>query len=183
MHARAAGGAGRPIEIKVREIGRLFHALDPLPFRERDLDSAVEDYVVGWARELPGDQSIEIIVHLPREEADRDEAGEIADAIHNYFAYRSQVTQSELKELFRIGRASVLIGVTVLATCFLLGGIADVLVGQSRFGRFINESLVIVGWVANWRPIQIFLYDWWPLARRRALFDRLATARVRVAPA
>lgn len=32
--------------------------------------------------------------------------------------------------------------------------------------------------VANWRPIEIFLYDWWPLARRRDLFRRLAAAKV-----
>jgi hypothetical protein len=25
----------------------------------------------------------------------------------------------------------------------------------------IEESLLIFGWVANWRPIEIFLSDWW----------------------
>ncbi|MGA7532679.1 MAG: hypothetical protein WCB50_13625 [Pseudolabrys sp.] len=24
----------------------------------------------------------------------------------------------------------------------------------------MQESLIIVGWVAIWRPIEIFLYDW-----------------------
>jgi hypothetical protein len=42
--------------------------------------------------------------------------------------------------------------------------------------------LVILGWVANWRPIQIFLYDWQPLVRRRRLLKRLAKATVRLAP-
>ncbi|MFN3522686.1 MAG: hypothetical protein ACK4YQ_10595 [Phenylobacterium sp.] len=178
MQVEAA--SGRPIEIKVREIGRLFHALDPLPFRERDLDSAVEEYVVGWARELPTTQPIEIVVHLPREEAERKEAGEIAGAIHNYFAYRSQATRNELRELFRVGRASVLIGVAVLAISVVVAGFAETLAGEGRLGRFLHESLLIFGWVANWRPIQIFLYDWWPLARRRALYDRLARAEVRL---
>jgi hypothetical protein len=40
--------------------------------------------------------------------------------------------------------------------------------------------LIILGWVANWRPIEIFLYDWWPLAQRRRLYLRLASAPVEV---
>jgi hypothetical protein len=24
-------------------------------------------------------------------------------------------------------------------------------------------SLVIGGWVAMWRPMEVFLYDWWPV--------------------
>jgi len=29
-----------------------------------------------------------------------------------------------------------------------------------------RESLKIVGRVAMWRPLQVLLYDWWPLVRR-----------------
>jgi hypothetical protein len=34
--------------------------------------------------------------------------------------------------------------------------------------------------VANWKPIEIFLYDWWPLLRRRNLYRRLSEASVEV---
>src|SRR5262245_49191106 len=53
------------IELRVNEIGQLFHSLDPFPFRERDLDKEAEEYIVSWARELPHDQPIKIIIHLP----------------------------------------------------------------------------------------------------------------------
>ena len=42
----------------------------------------------------------------------------------------------------------------------------------------IEESFLILGWVANWRPLEIFLYDWWPVARRRDLYRRLSSASV-----
>ena len=45
------------IELRVDEITQLFHTLNPFPFRERDLDREVEDFIVGWARELPVDQN------------------------------------------------------------------------------------------------------------------------------
>jgi hypothetical protein len=44
--------------------------------------------------------------------------------------------------------------------------------------RLFRESLIIVGWVALWRPLEIFLYDWWPIARSRQLYKRLAAASV-----
>jgi len=49
-------------------------------------------------------------------------------------------------------------------------------------GRVIEESLLIFGWVANWRPIEIFLYEWWPIVRRRNLYQRLAAAQVDLKP-
>jgi hypothetical protein len=30
-------------------------------------------------------------------------------------------------------------------------------------GGIIRESLLIGGWVAMWRPMEILLYDWWPI--------------------
>ena len=39
--------------------------------------------------------------------------------------------------------------------------------------RVLGEGLVIGGWVAMWRPIEILLYDWWPLRREIALRERL----------
>jgi hypothetical protein len=40
--------------------------------------------------------------------------------------------------------------------------------------------LSILGWVANWKPMEIFLYNWWPIAQRRNLYLRLSRAEVEV---
>ena len=44
----------------------------------------------------------------------------------------------------------------------------------------IREGLLIVGWVAMWRPLEVFLYDWWPIRAEAHLFDRLSTMPVRI---
>ena len=46
--------------------------------------------------------------------------------------------------------------------------------------RVLEESLIIVGWVANWRPIEIYLYDWLPIRRRIRPNRRIAAAVVDV---
>ena len=173
-------GPGRPIRLQVQKVAQLFHTLDPFPFRERDLDAGVEEYVVGWAGELPSHRPITIVVHLPAAEAQLESAGHVGEAIRNYFAYRADAVGWELRGLFRTGRISLAIGLLVLATCVIAGRFSEALFGAGYLGRFLGEGLIILGWVANWRPIEIVLYDWWPIARRRRLYQRLARARVEV---
>jgi hypothetical protein len=185
MAFRRFGAGGQqhmegPIEVRVERIGQLFHTLDPLPFRERDLDADVEEYVVGWAGEIARNHPISIVIHMPAAEAQRDEAQHIETAIRNYFAYRADVLGWDLRDLFRTGRASLAIGVSVLAACIVVGKAAGGLLGAGYVGRFFDEGLIILGWVANWRPVQIFLYDWWPLVRRRRLYRRLSKVPVEI---
>jgi hypothetical protein len=49
---------------------------------------------------------------------------------------------------------------------------------DSAIGNLIAEGFFILGWVANWRPLEIFLYDWWPIRRKRNLLAKLAATSV-----
>ena len=170
------------IELRVDDIAQLFHTLDPFPFRERDLDREVEEYIVGWARELPAAQPLRIVIDFPDTEAQAKTARELSEAFGRYFADRAGAVQRDINELFRVGRRSLAIGVVILIACLMAAHFAVGVFFDAPFKRLAEESLLILGWVANWRPIEIFLYDWWPLARRRDLYRRLSTAKVEPKP-
>jgi hypothetical protein len=170
------------IEIRVDAIAQLFHTLDPFPFREKDLDQEAEEYIVGWARELPADRPFRIIVHVPDHEARADSARDVPEALGKYFADRAAVIQGDLNELFRIGRRSLAIGLAILVSCLFAANLASGLLADAPIRRIVQESFLILGWVANWRPLEIFLYDWWPIARRRDLYRRLSAAAVEKKP-
>jgi hypothetical protein len=170
------------IEIRIEDIAQLFQSLDPFPFREKDLSKEAEEFIVGWARELPTDHPIRIIVHLPQTQASKPEAGELGTALTQFFDYRARITMLELNELFRVGRRALAIGVAILSGCVIAGQTAVASLAPNPLGRVVQESLMIFGWVANWKPIEIFLYDWWPIARRRNLYQRLARAEVKLRP-
>jgi hypothetical protein len=44
----------------------------------------------------------------------------------------------------------------------------------------LRECLIIAGWVAMWRPMEVFLYDWWPIRAEARFQDRLAAMPVRI---
>ena len=43
-----------------------------------------------------------------------------------------------------------------------------------------REGLTIGGWVAMWRPMEIYLYSWWPLQRRGRIFEKMSQMKVEV---
>jgi len=166
------------IAIRVRTIAQLFNSFDPSPFRERDIDTGVETFIYDWVRELPLATPFALVVHLPPEEAGKPEAARIGEAFRHYFEYRAQAVDFELRELFRVGRRSLAIGIAVLALCLTASQWFAPLIPNATAASVVRESLIIVGWVANWRPIEIYLYDWWPIRRRRRLLARIADAPV-----
>ena len=166
------------VEVRVEEIIQLFDTLDPFPFRERDLDKDAEEYIVSWARELPHNRPIKIIIHAPASEVYGDVAPQLEPALNRYFSYRAEAVDRDLRDLFRVGWRSLAIGLAALAACVLMSTAITRVLGVATVSRFFEEGLIILGWVANWKPIQTFLYDWWPVARRRDLYRRLARARV-----
>jgi hypothetical protein len=93
---------------------------------------------------------------------------------------RSQASRQRLKRLFKVGRTSLLIGMLFLAVSFGLGEIIESALEGQRFGEVLRESLAIGGWVAMWRPLEIFLYDWWPIRSERKLYDKLSAMPVRI---
>ena len=168
------------LELHVAEMRQLFNAMDPAPFRERDLDPNAYSYIVDWGRETPARQPLGLVVQLSREAATPDDVGMLRDAVHTYFQQRANATRRQLRQLFRVGRVSLLIGIAFLALVIVIGEYLSLKIDKESYGYLVKESLIIAGWVALWRPLEIFLYDWWPIRAEATLLDRLSEMTVQV---
>jgi hypothetical protein len=169
------------IEVRVAELRQLFNAIDPSPFRERDLDPGAEEFILDWSRDFPADAPLALLVHLERAQGPPDEAVVLREAIHEFFRERAARTRRRLRELFQRGRISLAIGLTCLALLIGIGDALAVFFPGSPWTEIVRESLLIGGWVAMWRPLEVFLYDWWPIRAEARLCDRLSEMPVRVA--
>ena len=168
------------IEVHVVELRQLFNSMDPSPFRERDLAPDAEAFIVEWSREAPTPGPLALLVHVDRPAGRSDEEALLREAIHQFFAGRAEASRRRLQHLFHVGRISLVIGLAVLAACIAVAELVVSSTGGSGFGQVLHQSLLIGGWVAMWRPLEVFLYDWWPIRADRRLFDRLAAMPVRL---
>jgi hypothetical protein len=103
----------------------------------------------------------------------------IEQAVHNHFAHRAALTNLEFRALMKQGRLSLIIGLSALAVCL---GLSKVLLGaeSGTWPSILREGLTIAGWVAMWRPMEIYLYDWWPVRRRSHIYTKLSQVPIEV---
>jgi hypothetical protein len=166
------------IRLRLRDLAQLFNSMDPSPFIERDLDADAEEYIVSWAREIPADPGLELVLELATPAKPERILG-VEDAVRRYFSTRASMKRLEFGQLMRRGRLSLVVGSVFLASCLLLGELVTKQ-GTGPVADIMKEGLTIAGWVALWRPLEIYLYDWWPLYEERRRLDLLAKIRVKI---
>ena len=167
------------IEVHVTELRLLFNPIDPSPPREKDLESKVEDFIIGWARSVRRDARLALAIYVDQPGPTSD-AEAVGDAVRTFFGQRSLSSGRRLSQLFRVGRTSLVIGIVFLAVAVIIAELVNRAYGEQPVGALVRETLIIGGWVAMWRPLEIFLYDWWPILAERRLYDRLSRMPVRV---
>lgn len=170
---------GEVIDIRVRELRQLFNAIDPSPFNTRDLDPAAEEFIVAWASELPHSAPLRLVIHVDDPPGGDSEAV-TRSAVAQFFTGRAEAARRRLRDLFRRGRVSLAVGLGFLGGLLMLASTLDHAASTNALAAVVRESLVIGGWVAMWRPIEIFLYDWWPIRAEARRFDRLAAMPVAI---
>jgi hypothetical protein len=168
--------SGNAVELHVAELRQLFEALDPGPFGERDLEARAHEFIVERSRDLPRQAPLGLLVQLDRPAGFPDEQAALRNAVHGHFRKRAGATRRRLRRFFHIGRIRLSIGLGFLAIAVA----ANQALERSPYdvAVVLSEIILIGGWVALWRPLEIFMYDWWTIRADARLFDRLAAMPV-----
>src|SRR5215831_5005157 len=164
---------GAKIELNLSRFSQLYNSFDPSPFHERDLDQDAEEYIVSSAEEIPHQRPLSLVIYLPADQLPDAGASGLTETIHHYFAYRATHERRRLRLLFHDGRIALVTGVLFLFGCLLLRGLLHSIKDGAVPG-ILGEGLLIIGWVAMWRPLEIFLYEWVPISRRCRVFAKLS---------
>jgi hypothetical protein len=160
------------IEIRIRSLAQLFDALDPAPLQERALNRNAESYVLGSAAKSRPTEPLRLLVHLP--ESLRAHAADAADAIHEHFRRAHAQGERNFRRRLRIGGFTLAIALGVLAGSFGLRSLLSNVEGRALV-QGLGEGLLILGWVAMWRPVEILLFEHWESHLDHAMLERLAS--------
>ena len=168
------------IEVRIRKLRQLFDSLDPSPFIALDLDDDAQQYIVGSAQILPARLPLALAIHLREPIESPEEARDAGEAIREHFKRQAGFASLRLRDLIHDGWISLVIGLAFLSAALAASAALLKWAADSTAIDVFREGLIISGWVAMWRPIQIFLYDWWPILGDRRLFDRLSRMPVQI---
>lgn len=173
--------ASATIDIRLERIEQLFHSLDPHARLHRHIDERIEQFLIEEARRLKRKAPIRVRLFVEKEEALAAGRTDASRALRAHFSYRARLENENLHDLLWRGLFSLAVGMLVLAICLRIGPWIGSYTKEAT-GNFVDTAFQIIGWAANWRPVEIFLYDWWPVAEDRRLFRRLASAQVELLP-
>lgn len=161
------------IELNVDSLEQLFDKRDPNPYRIKDLDDDVVEYIVSSATEI-GHKKIGKLRIVTNDDIDKVVYKTINDAIKDYFLYREDITHKKIHATFSLGFKTLAIGLCFLSI-FIFASMGIGKISKDTFwAPFFKEWLSLMGWVSMWKPINIFLYEWWPLVDNKKLYHKLS---------
>jgi hypothetical protein len=166
--------SGQPcVDVRIDSIDQLFDNRDPSPFRERDLDPGLAEYLRDASEDLKAQGPFRIVFWLDR----LSPPGEVEHAVRSHFEDVLERLRRRSHLRRRTGQIALLIAVSLLVTLLSLAHLlSGILTGA--MGAALREGLVIAGWVVMWRPVEVLLYDWIPAWRERKVISRVLHAPI-----
>ena len=166
------------IQIRINKALQLFDSRDPAPFRDRDLDDDFTDYVITSADEIPQRFPIKLQISIAGRTPDLD-AESIVDAIRSHFSYQIDLKKIQFSKMLRMARLFLAVGLVILTSCLFLARWTQTV--HSEFvGSTLREGIVIFGWVSLWKPIELILFDWYPIYERIELFQKILNSEIEI---
>jgi hypothetical protein len=163
------------VDVRIVNIEQLFDNRDPAPFRERDLDPDLVEYLLAAGEDLGAHDTFRMVFWLEKP----CQPGEIEVAFRAHFAYELDRLERRRRRQRRTGQLALLLGGTLIVALLSLAQLVGSAVPGS-IGAALREGLVISSWVVMWRPVEILIYDWIPVRRERRVMQRLLAAPIDV---
>ena len=167
--ARYRTEGGEPvIDVHIASLEHLFDNRDPAPFRERDLDPHLAEYLLDAGDDLVARGGFRVVFWLGQ----ACPPAELETAVRAYFGYELERLDRKRRRQRRVGQIALLLAVLLIIALMSVGELVASVI-DNPVGLGLKEGLVISSWVLMWRPVEVLVYDWIPWRRQRRVLKRL----------
>ena len=166
---------GQPIlDVRVESMEQLFDNRDPAPFRDRDLDPALVEYLLDGARDLARVAPLRVKIWMGT-----SPSADVARAVRAYFQHEIDRANRQRREKVRTGLTGLAIAIMVVIVLIAVAELVERRL-TGTLGTALREALVISGWVLMWRPLDVLFYDRIAWARNRRILVSIRDAVIEV---
>lgn len=149
-----------------------------------DLDDAkVEDWIYTIISSISAHGSkknYSIVIHVPLALQTLD-INSISAKLQEFHHIHTVELKNELRMMKTQSIDALSKGVPIMIAALSLNFIIERLKDHINYFEFIvKESMYIFGWVSMWKPIELFLYDRWPLNRKLKSYDKMLTLPISI---
>nr|WP_208677006.1 hypothetical protein [Synechococcus elongatus]AZB72794.1 hypothetical protein DOP62_08785 [Synechococcus elongatus PCC 11801] len=162
------------IEISLDQYSDVFNEWDPAPFKRRDLDPYLQQYLEESSDEIPLRYPLEICFQLPQGLRDRSLETKVCDGFHNCLTFRLYLLNQEQQRLNRYVFLFVLAGFSLIGSATLF---RDRL-GETILVSTLLEGVVVSGWVFLWEAVSLIIFKKREIHHRYRSYQRLQQAPI-----
>ena len=162
------------MNIAIEKYADVFNKLDPAPFRKRDLDQDLLDFLENCSSDIPLKYGITLHFRVLNEMRDFEKEEKIRQGLRTYFSFVRNLLQRKLR------RSHKKIILDVVASLILLSfslSLPTILSDSVVFTTLV-EILNIGGWVFLWEAISTFSFRNRDIQNQYKHYKRLNKAQI-----
>ncbi len=162
------------ITLHLDNLAQFFAVLEPDPFDPQARYASGLETIASELKPTALIKKVRTTIVLPPDQITPDAEARLRDAVTRYCQYHVQQNHRELISLRWQGLKALQNGLLFLGVCLLLSTLFEnAEIFQEWLRRFAGEGFLIAGWVSLWHPIEILLYEWWPLSRQVNIYQSI----------
>jgi hypothetical protein len=170
-------GPSREFAIRLNSIDQLFWEFDSQPVAERSVTGDVRWYLLDAWELVRHTEPSHLTIYAPASEREGTDEKAVQKAIHRTLRSASGPLR-RVDPLSRQEKVAASIGVAVLLLTIAISSALDHLSDEIVI-ESISQAIVVVGWVAVWRPAERFVVEVLPHIFNRRRFAEFADIDVR----
>lgn len=142
------------IQVALDKYNDIFNDWDRAPFRKRDMDPDLANFLENCFEEIPSKHGVDICFYLPKEEKDVNREESLIAGIKTYYSFYMHQEIKVLKGSYRKIFNYLFSSLGLLAVSVFLSTI----IGENIFLRTIQQGFNIGGWVFLWEVISMVFF-------------------------
>lgn len=169
---------GWEIDLQLDRVSQLLSSGTPLPLPCHSFNPDIIEYAKDLIREIPANARTTFVLWLPKEEIvpglDPMITGAYGTLLRELVRRQKRTASDELKESL----TALAYGTVFMLFCQVLRYFVhfDSPMLQSSF----SEGMLVLGWVALWRPFEMLLFSWWPAWQKIKLIRRMGRVGIEI---
>jgi len=162
------------ISISIDHYGDVFNYLDPAPFKRRDLDPELREYLEACSGDIPLKYPVILQFDSPVAIKDEETEEKVKAGLTTYFQFTTNAFKKDISSSYRKS-------FTYILTAFLLLGLSfyfHSFIPEESLFSLSAEGFYIGGWVFLWEAIAILVFKNRELYLQYKRYRRLHAATV-----
>lgn len=143
------------VEIAVNSYADIFNEYDPSPYRKKDLDPDLTNYINECSTDIPLQYPIALQFNIPKKNIESEEEKRIKDGFQSYFAFLTYLAKKDYRQLILQSIWNIIIATFLLSLAIVL----DIFHQSNFIISIFSTCITIGGWVFLWQAITMIVFE------------------------